>query len=143
MSTIDVPALRALYAKVSRGTALTAQEICDYDDMVHSALPALLDAYEERERLKRPMTTMRERIAKAILNDLTDRRGIRQAFDGLDQIIMEEIKYSISSAVLAELENPAPEMIDEAKRAFLRGNGTPSELMGIAFTAAIKAAKHG
>jgi hypothetical protein len=85
------------------------------------------------------MTTMRERIAKAIMTHWYPEYDFERA----PTQKMRDDFLAAADAVLAELENPTPEMIDEAKRAFLRGNGTPSDLMMVAFIAAIKAAKQG
>lgn len=83
------------------------------------------------------MTTMRNRVAKAIMAHWYPEYD----FERPPTQKMRDDFLMCADDVLAELENPTPEMIDEAKRAFLRGNGTPSELMGTAFIAAIRAAK--
>jgi hypothetical protein len=46
------------------------------------------------------MNEMKKRIAKAVLDDLCDRRGIRHAFDGIDDRTMEEIREAIGTKAL-------------------------------------------
>lgn len=45
---------------------------------------------------------LRAKIGSAVLADLTDRRGIRQAFDDIDPDVLEEIGQSIGRIALNE-----------------------------------------
>jgi hypothetical protein len=60
------------------------------------------------------MSEMGERMANAILEDLKDRRGIRQAFDAIedDDEVMAEIREAIGRAAIMALRQPTPKMIE-------------------------------
>lgn len=52
------------------------------------------------------MTTPRakaKRILAAIMADLTDRRGIRQAFEGIDDEVMAELRETLIAIIEKEL----------------------------------------
>jgi hypothetical protein len=113
--------------------------------------------------------SMRERIAQAILKDLSDRRGIRHALECVDDDVMQEIREALADAVLSELLTPTEGMVFEMQMAPIKtewvadfGNGAHepvtepiriswinkpddvvNDAMAAAFTAAIQAAKEG
>lgn len=45
------------------------------------------------------MSKLAKKIRKAILNDLTDRRGIRQEYDQFDEDIIEEINETLDAII--------------------------------------------
>lgn len=69
------------------------------------------------------MTTMKERIGKAIVKDLTDRRGIRQALDSIDVKVMAELIESIADAALKELREPTSAMLKRGSLVYERSRG--------------------
>jgi hypothetical protein len=88
--------------------------------------------------------SMRERIAMAILKDLSDRRGIRHALECVDDDVMQEIREALANAVLSELEKPTEGMVknmhDQAK--WFGSTLHPDELTNI-YWAGINSAKDG
>ena len=62
-----------------------------------------------------------EEVAKAIIDELTDRKGLRQAFDNIDGEILAEIKTAIGeiacSVVAARLSDVTPEMVEAVAKA--------------------------
>jgi hypothetical protein len=56
--------------------------------------------------------SMRERIAQAILKDLSDRRGIRHVLECVDDDVMQEIREALADAVLSELLTPTKGMVE-------------------------------
>jgi hypothetical protein len=50
------------------------------------------------------MTTTAERIRDAILDDVTDRRGWRQEWEGFDDDVQEEVKQSWLDTIESILE---------------------------------------
>jgi hypothetical protein len=85
--------------------------------------------------------TMRERIARAILNDLGDRKGI---LSDVDEDVKTEIGDTIADAVLAELETPTDGMVEAAALTII---DNPDEihmkLVSAGMSAAIRAAREG
>lgn len=59
-------------------------------------------------------TGMIERVADAVISDLTDRRGIRQAFDDIEPDTFQEIRQAIGRAALEVLRYPTQEMCEAA-----------------------------
>lgn len=57
------------------------------------------------------MSEMVERVAAAVLKDLSDRRGIRQAFDNIDDGVMAEIRDAIGRAAISAMRGPTAAMI--------------------------------
>lgn len=56
--------------------------------------------------------SMIERVGKAIMSDLMDRKGIRQAFDGIDSDIVDEIVLEIGRKAIEAMLNPTKEMTE-------------------------------
>jgi hypothetical protein len=88
--------------------------------------------------------SMRERIAKAILKDLSDRRGIRHALECVDDDVMQEIREALADAVLSELLTPTEGMVEAATLSIIDApDPIDYPLVASGFTAAIQAAKEG
>lgn len=51
---------------------------------------------------------MIERVAAAVLSDLLDRRGIRHAFDDIDDDVMAEIRQAIGRAAITAMRKSGP-----------------------------------
>jgi len=51
-------------------------------------------------------TSIETRIVKAIIDDLTDRRGLRQAFEECDEEVQKEIFAAWKKTVRTELKKP-------------------------------------
>lgn len=52
------------------------------------------------------MSEMVERVAKAILDDMSQRKGIGDELDQVDDEIMEEIKEAIGRAAISAMRQP-------------------------------------
>jgi hypothetical protein len=95
--------------------------------------------------------SMRERICRAILKDLSDRRGIRHALECVDDDVMQEIREALADAVLDELMKPTDGMVEALNMGFYISVSDRTAEEGLnmsasladAFTAAILAAKEG
>lgn len=57
------------------------------------------------------MKPMVERVANAVLRDLTGRRGFRQSWDECDEGIQDEIREAIGTLAIAEMRTPTSGMI--------------------------------
>jgi len=55
--------------------------------------------------------SMRERIGKAIMDELSERSGV---LDGIDDEVLAEIREAVAAAGLAELQTPTDGMLNAA-----------------------------
>jgi hypothetical protein len=86
------------------------------------------------------MKTMRERIANAIVDELGVSRGL---LDGVDYVVMVEIREAVADAVLAELQKPTVDMVQAMIGDGIESRGYLKFVFIERYAAAIIAAREG